>query len=94
MASDLNGLARHWRLRARRYRLTGRRCAKCGIHAFPPRAVCLPCAEKINWLFDSEPVVIDLAPLAFQSAESENRRLQLERLGCVDQTGPKLYTQQ
>jgi hypothetical protein len=38
-------IARHWRLKAQRYRLVGEMCPKCGAKMFPPRDVCTECAD-------------------------------------------------
>lgn len=37
-------IARHWRLRQQRLRLTGKRCEK-GHYSFPPRDVCNQCID-------------------------------------------------
>ncbi len=36
-------VARHWRLKAQRYRLEGSTCPVCGLVSFPPRPVCSHC---------------------------------------------------
>ena len=38
-------IARHWRLNSQRYQLVGEVCPKCGVKMFPPRDVCLECAD-------------------------------------------------
>ncbi|MGE5461763.1 MAG: zinc ribbon domain-containing protein [Syntrophothermus sp.] len=37
-------IPRHWRLKAQRFRLKGRRCPTCDQAIFPPRPVCPHCA--------------------------------------------------
>ncbi len=37
-------IARHWRLKAQRYRLEGSICPNCGQLAFPPRPICPQCS--------------------------------------------------
>jgi hypothetical protein len=44
-------IARHWRLRAQRYRLAGAECPACGQRMFPPRALCPQCAAVPGELF-------------------------------------------
>lgn len=39
-------IPRYWRLRNQRYRLEGRKCAKCGKLSFPPRIVCTQCHSR------------------------------------------------
>lgn len=39
-------IARHWRLKAQRYRLEGSICPICGQLTFPPRPVCLDCTDQ------------------------------------------------
>lgn len=39
-------VARHWRLKAQRYRLEGSICPVCGLVSFPPRPVCRHCAAQ------------------------------------------------
>ncbi len=39
-------IARHWRLKAQRYRLEGSICPNCGQLAFPPRPICLHCSVQ------------------------------------------------
>jgi hypothetical protein len=39
-------VARHWRLKAQRYRLEGAVCPRCGHPTFPPRPVCPQCAAS------------------------------------------------
>jgi uncharacterized OB-fold protein len=36
-------IARHWRLKAQRYRLEGSMCLSCGESMFPPHPVCAKC---------------------------------------------------
>ena len=38
-------VSRHWRLKAQRYQLIGEQCPHCSAHIFPPRDVCLECAQ-------------------------------------------------
>jgi len=44
-------IAIHWRLKAQRYHLTGRACPTCHRTTFPPRPVCVYCAEQTEPLF-------------------------------------------
>ena len=48
-------IARHWRLKAQRYRLEGSTCPICGRLSFPPRPVCLDCiyqpVRAASWEF-------------------------------------------
>lgn len=37
-------VARHWRLKAQRYRMEGIVCPQCGLPTFPPRPICPQCA--------------------------------------------------
>lgn len=39
-------VARHWRLKAQRYRLEGSICPVCGQVSFPPRLVCRRCSAQ------------------------------------------------
>jgi len=39
-------VARHWRLKAQRYRLEGSICPTCGRLSFPARPVCPECSAK------------------------------------------------
>jgi uncharacterized OB-fold protein len=39
-------IARHWRLKAQRYRLVGEVCPKCNGKIFPPRDVCPYCSDN------------------------------------------------
>ena len=39
-------IARHWRLKAQRYRLEGSTCPTCGHPTFPPRPVCPHCTAQ------------------------------------------------
>jgi uncharacterized OB-fold protein len=39
-------IARHWRLKAQRYRLEGSVCPICGQLNFPPRPVCPQCTTQ------------------------------------------------
>jgi uncharacterized OB-fold protein len=39
-------IARHWRLKAQRYRLEGSVCPTCGQLNFPPRLVCPYCTTQ------------------------------------------------
>lgn len=40
-------VARHWRLKAQRYRLEGGQCPVCGEKSFPPRPVCPGCGSHL-----------------------------------------------
>ena len=39
-------VARHWRLKAQRYRLEGSYCPICGQPSFPPRPACPQCMAQ------------------------------------------------
>ena len=49
-------VARHWRLNAQRYRLTGQTCPDCSQKIFPPRPICPFCIElavpAFSWIFE------------------------------------------
>lgn len=44
-------VSRHWRLQQQRYQLVGETCDNCGVKLFPPRDVCLECAEPAQELY-------------------------------------------
>ncbi len=46
-------IARHWRLKAQRYRLQGSLCPTCGRPSFPPRPFCPHCMTRVGILADS-----------------------------------------
>ncbi len=41
-------IPRHWRLKARRYRLQGLFCPTCGQPSFPPRRICPKCMAQVG----------------------------------------------
>jgi len=43
--------SRNWRLQARRYRLVGERCERCGTFIFPPRDICPECEAPAKTIF-------------------------------------------
>jgi uncharacterized OB-fold protein len=67
------GIARHWRLKAQRYRLMGRMCPDCHRKMFPPRAICLSCADKVEaaFPFDSQAEEMLILPFSPSSQVSQ-----------------------
>lgn len=59
------GIARHWRLRAQRYRLMGRMCPDCHRKMFPPRANCLYCADEVESAFPFDSPAEEMLTLPF-----------------------------
>jgi len=45
-------IARHWRLKAQRYRLEGSICPTCGEASFPPRPACPHCSAQPRRIAD------------------------------------------
>lgn len=60
------GIARHWRLKAQRYRLLGRTCPDCHRKMFPPRAMCLYCADEIESAFPFDSQAEEMLILPFR----------------------------
>ena len=60
-------IARHWRLKAQRYRLEGSACPVCGRLSFPPRAICSDCTAQLahagGGRFSASPAGIPLADI-------------------------------
>ncbi len=62
-------IARHWRLKAQRYRFQGSICPVCGQVNFPPRPACRQCGHVPGRRAGLEAVL----PTAFRMAEAEAR---------------------
>ncbi len=65
------GIARHWRLKAQRYRLIGRTCPDCYRRMFPPRAICLYCADEVEAAFPFDSQVEEILTLPFSPSSQE-----------------------
>ena len=63
-------IARHWRLKAQRYRLQGSTCPTCGQPSFPPRPLCPHC---ITQAAGSAGSAIPLWPASITTSGVESR---------------------
>ncbi len=64
-------IARHWRLKAQRYRFIGSICPGCEQVTFPPRLVCPHCNSKMVERVDCVPVAFPMLPRQVDQVSSE-----------------------
>jgi uncharacterized OB-fold protein len=72
-------IARHWRLKAQRYRLEGSTCLTCGQFMFPPRPVCPRCTRQLTETAGKELAVVLISTTA-TDLESPNKYTFMERM--------------
>jgi len=61
MTNTTNSIARHWRLKAHRYRLMGQICPDCQKQIFPPREICPYCAPDHQQAWFQLPIPVGAA---------------------------------